>query len=134
MKAGNRRLIDFGAGVDMRDPFESALASGCSSRQHAGVERFSPLVDESSIGSASSAKPLLLDALDLDNDAVLDDHTDLTIPDAADSSPDAVQIEICRGRQGESSFVVLRVSCIVRHVQLHTLAERTGSQGGEFYQ
>jgi len=112
----------------------SLRASGCSSQQHAGIERSSPLVDESAIASASSAKPLLLDAFDLDDDAILDDHPDLTIPDAADGPPDAVQIEICCGTRGESSFVVLRGSCNVWHAQLDTLLERTGSQGRESYQ
>jgi len=111
-----------------------APTSGRNSRQGAQDEINKPLVDESAIASASSAKPLLLDAFDLDDDAILDDHPDLTIPDAADGPPDTVQIEICCGARGESSFVVLRGSCNVWHAQLDTLLERTGSQGRESYQ
>ena len=119
----------------LRSAERAASASGLNSRQGAkGEINNTPLVDETAIASASSVKPLLLDAFDLDDDPVLDDHPDLTIPNAADGLPDAVQIEICCGTRGESSFVVLRGSCNVWHTQLDTLARRTDSFGRGFHQ
>jgi len=49
-----------------------------------------PLVNESAIGFPSSTESLLLNAFNLDNDAVLDNYPDFTILDAANGLPDTV--------------------------------------------
>jgi hypothetical protein len=68
------------------------------------VEIDMPLDDESADGEtvgkerpARSAKPLLLDALDLDDQAILDDQPDLAEPDAPDGLANLVQIEVAGG-------------------------------------
>ena len=129
-------LVDTGLGKP-GSTCESATGCAClwseqSARPEEEINK--PLVDESATASASSAKPLFLDAFDLDDDSILDDHPDLAIPDAADGPPDAIQIDIHRGTRGESSFVVLRGLCNVWHAQLDTLAELPGSRDGESYQ
>jgi hypothetical protein len=60
-----------------------------------------PLVDESAVSGrsveGSSAESLLLDALDLDDESILDDHADLAVLDALDGLPDLIQVEIAGG-------------------------------------
>jgi hypothetical protein len=80
-----------------------------------------PLVVDLAMGLAASAKSLLLDTINLDDDSVLDDQPDLSIPDSAHSLPDAVQIKFTRGTRGANSFVVRRGSCDVWHARLVTL-------------
>src|SRR5262249_2925688 len=46
-----------------------------------------------------SAEPLLLQAINLDDHTILDDHTDLAMPDVLDGQSDPLQIEIA-GEEG----------------------------------
>jgi hypothetical protein len=49
------------------------------------------------------SKPLFLDAFNLDNDSILNDHTDFTKADAANSGANVIQVELARwGRVGDA--------------------------------
>jgi hypothetical protein len=69
---------------------------------------------------------LLLDALDLDDDAVLNDHPNLAVPDAFDGEPDLVQVDGGNGSGGRRSakglVLILSGKRLLRHTHLTTIA------------
>jgi hypothetical protein len=65
-----------------------------------------------------SAKPLLLDSLNLDDDSILDDHTDFTEADAFYGCPHMVQVQVAGGRGVDGSSIIESGKSLFRHTSV----------------
>jgi hypothetical protein len=67
---------------------------------------------------AASAQALFLQAIDLDDLAVLDDHADLAEANAADGGPDPLEVEVARGDRENFAVAVPRWQDFFSHERL----------------
>jgi hypothetical protein len=65
-----------------------------------------------------SAKPLLLDSLNLDDDSILDDHADFTETDAFYGCPHMIQVQVAGGRGVVGSSIIESGKSLFRHTSV----------------
>jgi hypothetical protein len=85
-------------------------ASGLTSRRHTVLEDQHAsrcrVGDNEESELIRSAKPLLLDSLNLDDDSILDDHTDFTEANAFYGCPHMIQVQVAGGRGVDGSSII----------------------------